>query len=101
MIAFLVYTVLERRVRNNLKKEIEPIIITGGKKTHNPTGIKILKSLRRMKVVKDERNDESYRSIAEDNYTEEHLLNMERIISLSGYDMSIYLKPKKLAKIGC
>lgn len=96
MIAFLVYAILERRVRNNLKKEVEPIIIIGGKNTHKPTGQKILKSLQRMKVVETKSNGKSYRFVPELNYRKEYLLNMERVLRLSGYDMSIYLKPRNL-----
>ncbi len=45
LIALLMFGILERRVREALKEEAEPLIIPGKKKTFEPTGKKILESL--------------------------------------------------------
>ncbi|MEW5920204.1 MAG: IS1634 family transposase [Bacillota bacterium] len=51
LIALLLFHLLERRVREALKQEDEPLLIPGKKKTFKPTGKKILESLENMIVV--------------------------------------------------
>lgn len=51
MISLLLFSVLERRIREKLKAETEPLLVPGGKKTYRPTGKKILQGLQKMKVA--------------------------------------------------
>lgn len=45
LMSLLIYTLLQRRVRNNLAAEKDPVLIPGKRKTHNPTGKAILDML--------------------------------------------------------
>ena len=51
LIALLLFHLMERRVREAMKQESEPLLIPGKKKTFRPTGEKILQSLENMIVV--------------------------------------------------
>ena len=84
LIALLLFHLLERRVREALKQEEEPLLIPGKKKTFKPTGKKILQSLENMIVVTT--NDPFRREFPEN-------LNIpERLFRLAGIDPEVYLK---------
>jgi transposase len=51
LIALLLFHLMERRVREAMKQETEPLLIPGKKKTFKPTGEKILQSLENMIVM--------------------------------------------------
>ncbi len=44
LIALLIYTILERRVRQALEKEEEPIVLKGNVKSFEPTGNRIFRA---------------------------------------------------------
>jgi len=86
LIALLLFTILERRVREALKHEEEPLIIPGKKKTFRPTGKKILQKLQNMKVV-----------TIPDPYRREFPANQKvpvRLLKLAGFEPDIYLNIK-------
>jgi|Deesub1362A_J573_1020465.scaffolds.fasta_scaffold10384_1 hypothetical protein len=86
LIALLLFNVLERRVREALKDEEEPLIIPDKKKTFRPTGKKILQKLQNMKVV-----------TTPDLYRREFPANQKlpvRILKLAGFEPYIYLNIK-------
>lgn len=51
LMALIVYIVLQRRVRQSLEKETEPLEITGGKKSFTPTGNKLLELFSPVKIL--------------------------------------------------
>jgi len=52
LMALLVFSILERRVRRAMKHEEEPLILHGKVKSFNPTGQRILQLLTHMMVIK-------------------------------------------------
>jgi len=52
LMALLVYALLQRRVRLNLAKEKEPLVIPGNRRTFTPTGSMLLQMLEPIKVVR-------------------------------------------------
>lgn len=51
LMALAVYIILQRRVRLALQKEDVPLTLTGDKKSLEPTGNKILKLFKPVKIV--------------------------------------------------
>lgn len=82
LIALLLYGILERRVREALKNETEPLIIPGKVKTFRPTGEKILQSLETVLVITTQ---DPYRRIFSSNY------RPPRVLKLAGFESDIYL----------
>ncbi len=86
LVALMVYTLMERQIRNKLKEEEE--VIKGNKgKTDNPTGLVLFKNLRGISVAIFAIGDKIYKNTT--NLTEMHRL----IVSLFGFDMQIYQQP--------
>ena len=52
LIALLVYSVLQRRVRQAMQSETEPLILVGKVKSDRPTGERVLELLNHMLVIK-------------------------------------------------
>lgn len=82
LIALLIFGLLERRVREALKSETEPLIIPGKVKTFRPTGKKILASLETVLVMT---TSDPYRRAFSSRY------KMPRVLSLAGFEPDIYL----------
>ncbi len=82
LIALLIFGILERRVREAMKTETEPLIIPGKVKTFRPTGKKILESLETVLVMT---TDDPYRRAFPSNY------KLPRVLKLAGFEPDIYL----------
>lgn len=85
LIALLMFGILERRVREALKKETEPLIIPGKVKTFNPTGKKILQSLEYVLVMT---TSNPYRRAFSKSF------KVPRVLALAGFKPDIYLDVK-------
>jgi transposase len=86
LVALMVYTLMERQIRNRLKEEGE--VIKGNKgKTDNPTGQVLFKNLRGISVAIFSIGDQIYKNTT--NLTRMH----EMIVSLFHFDMKIYHPP--------
>lgn len=80
LMALLVYSLIERRVRQALESEEEPMKLAGGKKSHRPTGRRVLERFENMMVAKDG----TARSWPE------NLTIPRRVLALLGMEESIY-----------
>ncbi|RJX25225.1 MAG: hypothetical protein C4554_07560 [Dethiobacter sp.] len=87
LIALLLFHLLERRVREALKQEDEPLLIPGKKKTFKPTGKKILQSLENMIVVTTA--DPLRRAFPR------NLKVPERLFRLAGIEPEVYLQVRE------
>jgi transposase len=86
LVALMVYTLMERLIRKELKKEGN--VIKGNKgMTDNPTGRVLFKNFRGISVVFFTTGDKLYKKTM--NLTAIHRL----IVSLFGFDMQIYQQP--------
>jgi hypothetical protein len=82
----MVYTLMERQIRKQLKEEKK--VIKGNKgKTDNPTGQVLFWNLNSISVVSYSISNKIYKNIV--NLTPMH----EFIVSLFGFDMQIYRQP--------
>ncbi len=82
LIALLMFGILERRVREAMKHETEPLIIPGKVKTFKPTGKKILETLETVLVMT---TDDPYRRTFSSRY------KVPRVLKLAGFEPDIYL----------
>lgn len=86
LLSLMVYTLIEREVRNSLKKEKVPLIIPGKVKSLTPTGQNILELLENVVVS----------IIIFDNGSMERVLgnklndNIQRLLKLAGFNQDIY-----------
>lgn len=86
LMALLIFNLLERRVREALKSETDPLIIPGKVKTFTPTAKKILESLERvMTMTTDDPNRRAFGSG----------FKVPRVLSLAGFTPDIYLDVKE------
>ena len=84
--AVLIFNLLERRVREAMKSETEPLIIPGKVKTFTPTAKKILESLERaMTMTTDNPNRRAFG----------RRFKMPRVLGLAGFSPDIYLEVKE------
>jgi len=86
LVALMVYTLMERLIRNKLKEEGE--VINGNKgMTDNPTGQVLFKNLRGISVAIFAIGDKMFKKTTQ-------LTDIQRlIVSLFGFDMQIYHQP--------
>ena len=89
VMALLIYGILEQRIRENMKKEIEPLVLAGRRKVTKPTAQVLLKELKNIKIIYIQQNGSTMRFIP-DNVGE----TSKRILQLAGYDLSIYVSKK-------
>ena len=87
LIALLIYSILERRVRQALKKEDKPIVLKGNVKSFEPTGNRIIELFEPVKILKINDSGSMKRVIPK------RYLNLQRLLSFAGFDMSIYQAP--------
>jgi transposase len=80
LMALLVYSLIERRVRRALESEEDPMKLAGGKQSHRPTGRRVLERFENMMVAKDG----STRSLPD------NLPIPGRVLDLLGMGESIY-----------
>ena len=90
LIALMLLTLLERTVRENLKGEKKPAIVSGKRKTFTPTGVSIIETFENVLVMSiyDEEKDVWERHCRLKD-------NQKRLINLSGFDESIYIEALK------
>lgn len=91
LMALLVYALLERRVRHNLKEENEPLTLPGKRKSDTPTGVALLEMLKSLQIVRIVTGGKIYRMLPK------NLVNTQilRLLKLAGFDENIYTEPKK------
>lgn len=86
LMALLMFGLLERRVREAMKHETEPLLIPGKVKTFKTTGKKILESLEGIMVMS---TDNPYRRAFGSRF------KVPRVIKLAGFSPDIYLDVKE------
>ncbi|MDK2901750.1 MAG: hypothetical protein PWR14_654 [Thermosediminibacterales bacterium] len=86
--ALFVYIILQRRVRLALKKEDEPLKLTGDKKSFEPTGNKILELFMPVKIIYFKEGSTVRRLLPE------RYLELGRVLSMIGFDMDIFTEPR-------
>jgi transposase len=85
LMAVLVYSVLERLIREAMKEETEPLILPGKRKSFKPTALSILDLLEYVLVLQIRMQDQLLRVLPEN--TEKQL---DRILSLLDLDRGIF-----------
>ncbi len=85
LIALLIFNLLERRVREAMKSEDEPLIIPGKVKTFTPTAKKILESLEMVLTMTTD--DPNRRAFGK-------RFKVPRVLELAGFSADIYLNVK-------
>ncbi len=82
LIALLIFGILERRVREAMKQETEPLVLQGKVETFKPTGKRILEFLETVLVMT---TDNPYRRAFSSRY------KVPRVLKLAGFEPDIYL----------
>jgi len=82
LIALLIFGILERRVREAMKRETEPLILQGKVEAFKPTGKRILEFLETVMVMT---TDNPYRRALSSRY------EVPRVLKLAGFESDIYL----------
>lgn len=88
LMALAVYIILQRRVRLALEKEDEPLKVTGGKKSFEPTGNKILELFKPVKIVYIKEGDTVKR------FLPKRYLELNRAMKMIGFEMEIFIRPR-------
>jgi len=83
LMALLVYSVIQRRVRRALKQEGETILIVGKKTTSRPTGKKILDRFSHLGIVRDEHGNREFPT---------NLKVPRKVMRLMGVKPEVYLR---------
>ncbi|MGG5252409.1 IS1634 family transposase [Neobacillus sp. SM06] len=86
VMALLIYGMLEYRVRTEMKLQEKPLILKGNRKLFEPTGKALLEQLQDIRFIVIRQGGQTLRYLP-DNIGDE----TKRIVSLAGYDMSIYV----------
>ncbi|MFA1820069.1 IS1634 family transposase [Virgibacillus oceani] len=86
VMALLIYGMLEYRVRSEMKKEKEALILKGKRKLFAPTAKVLLEQLDDIRVILIKQDGKVLRYIP-DNVNNQ----TKRIVELCGYDMAIYV----------
>jgi transposase len=89
VMALLIYGILEHRVREKMKQEEKPLVLSGRRKLFRPTAQVLLKELQEIKVIYIQQGGQVMRFIP-DNVGEQS----KRILELAGYDLTIYVSKK-------
>lgn len=89
LMALIVYIVLQRRVRQALEKEAEPLVITGGKKSFAPTGNKVLELLSPVKILCLKKGD-----VVIDRCLPKSYNYLARLLTLIGFDLDVFISPR-------
>ena len=83
LMALMIYSVMQRRVRNALKDEDQPMQIIGTKGTFRPTGNRVLEQFKKMKITRDEQGKREF---------PRNLKIPRRVMLLLGVKPEIYLR---------
>ena len=89
VMALMVYGVMEWRVREQLKRDNEPMLVAGKKKSMRPTAEMMLSMLSVMQVMQVRMQDGTRFRQIDDGIPEKK----RRIIECAGYSMDIYITP--------
>jgi len=89
LMALIFYIVLQRRVRQALEKETKPLEITGGKKSFDPTGNKVLELLSPVKILCLKEGDVVIKRCLPKSYN-----YLTRLLTLIGLDLDVFIKPR-------
>ena len=92
LMALLIYSLLQRRVRQNMLKEKEPIWTNGKKRTMEPTANTVLEILKSINIVLISTSSGVERAVA-DNQLDGRVL---RLLRLAGFSERIYVKSKSV-----
>jgi len=84
LMALLIYSILERRVRQALQEETEPLILSGNVKSFEPTGNRILELLDPVKVLHVDDGGRVKRFLPKRYY------DLSRVLKFAGFDLEIY-----------
>lgn len=88
LMALAVYIILQRRVRLALENETEPLVITGKKKTFQPTGNKLLELFQIVKIIYVKEGGVVKR------YLPERYNKLKRALEMIGFKMDIFTRPR-------
>ena len=88
LMALAVYIVLQKRVRDAMLNEEEPLVLAGRVKSFSPTGQRVLQLFSEVKVVYIKDNGFVKRILPDRYYA------LERVLNMIGFDMSIYTEPR-------
>jgi len=83
LMALMIYSVMQRRVRNALKNEDQPMQIIGTKGTFRPTGNRVLEQFKKMKITRDEQGKREF---------PRNLRIPRRVMCLLGVKPEVYLR---------
>ena len=83
LMALMIYSVMQRRVRIALKDEDQPMQIIGAKGTFRPTGNRVLEQFKKMKITRDEQGKREF---------PRNLKIPRRVMLLLGVKPAIYLR---------
>jgi len=89
LMALIVYIVLQRRLRQALEKEAEPLEITGGKKSFAPTGNKVLELSSPVKILCLKEGDVVIKRCLPKSYN-----YLARVLTLIGFDLDVFTRPR-------
>lgn len=84
IIALMLLTLLERTVRESLKKETERVMVSGKRRTLTPTGRSIIEAFENVQVIMINENGNWVRHCQLDE-------NLKRLIVLAGFTPDIYI----------
>ena len=83
LMALMIYSVMQRRVRKALEDEDQPMQIIGTKGTFRPTGNRVLEQFKKMKITRDEKGRREF---------PRNLKIPRRVMLLLGVKPEIYLR---------
>lgn len=90
LLALLLYSLLERRVRQSLLEEQEPFRVAGSYKTYRPSGDTILEALDYMTIGRFHDSNGDRREVPANIER-----NLGRLVRLAGFDIKIYTLPPR------
>lgn len=88
ILALLIYSLFERRIRKGLLAENEPYHVSGSYRTFTPRGVTVLEALDGLSIVRIDGPGGVKRQLP-GNIREK----VKRIVRLAGFDISIYIQP--------
>jgi transposase len=91
LMALLVFSLLERRVRNNLKAKNEKLRIPGKIKTDSPTGVMLLEMLSKLQMVIIFMEGQAIRTLPGNLFNSQVI----KLLTMAGLDENIYIQPQK------
>ncbi len=90
LMALAVYIILQRRVRQALVQEAEPLTLPGKKKSFEPTGNKALELLNSVNIVVIKDNDKIVQRFLPERFEKK----LGKLLRLIGFGSDIFTKPR-------